>query len=156
VKGGGHATNPGFSSTTGVQISMSRFNEIKVNSASGTVEVGAGLTWDQVYEVLEPTGVNVVGGRVYGIGVAGLTLGGGECLPSSESSISSIFLGYSWLSSQYGLTIDNVAGYELVLPNGTVTIVTSDDNDLWFGLKVSSRQARYRLVSLMAFDCREG
>ena len=135
---------------------MSRFNEIKVNSASGTVEVGAGLTWDQVYEVLEPTGVNVVGGRVYGIGVAGLTLGGGECLPSSESSISSIFLGYSWLSSQYGLTIDNVAGYELVLPNGTVTIVTSDDNDLWFGLKVSSRQARYRLVSLMAFDCREG
>ena len=135
---------------------MSRFNEIKVNSASGTVEVGAGLTWDQVYEVLEPTGVNVVGGRVYGIGVAGLTLGGGECLPSSESSISSIFLGYSWLSSQYGLTIDNVAGYELVLPNGTVSIVTSDDNDLWFGLKVSSRQARYRLVSLMAFDCREG
>ena len=70
---------------------MSRFNEIKVYSASGTVEVGAGLTWDQVYEVLEPTGVNVVGGRVYGIGVAGLTLGGGECLPSSESSISSIF-----------------------------------------------------------------
>ena len=65
------------------------------------------------------------------------------------------FLGYSWLSSQYGLTIDNVA-YELVLPNGTVSIVTSDDNDLWFGLKVSSRQARYRLVSLMAFDCREG
>ena len=60
------------------------------------------------------------------------------------------------MSSQYGLTIDNVAGYELVLPNGTVSIVTSDDNDLWFGLKVSSRQARYRLVSLMAFDCREG
>ncbi|KAH9990419.1 hypothetical protein BJV77DRAFT_1068929 [Russula vinacea] len=78
VKGGGHTTNPGFSSTTGVQISMSRFNEIKVNSASGTVEVGAGLTWDQVYEVLEPTGVNVVGGRVYGIGVAGLTLGGDD------------------------------------------------------------------------------
>ena len=54
------------------------------------------------------------------------------------------FLGYSYLSSQYGLTVDNVAGYELVLPNGTVTIVTSDDDDLWFGLRVSSRQAKYR------------
>ena len=57
---------------------MSRFNEIKLGLTSGTVEVGAGLTWDQVYETLEPTGVNVVGGRVSGIGVAGFTLGGGE------------------------------------------------------------------------------
>jgi FAD/FMN-containing dehydrogenase len=78
VKGGGHATNPGFSSTPGVQIAMSRFNETKVNPYDGTVEVGPGLTWDQVYEALSPTGVNVVGGRIPGVGVAGLTLGGGE------------------------------------------------------------------------------
>jgi FAD/FMN-containing dehydrogenase len=70
---------------------MSRFNETKVNSTSGTVEVGAGLTWDQVYETLEQTGVNVIGGRVPGVGVAGLTLGGGECLPSLERSISYAF-----------------------------------------------------------------
>ncbi|KAF8486369.1 FAD dependent oxidoreductase [Russula ochroleuca] len=119
VKGGGHATNPGFSSTTGVQISMSRFNETKVNSMSETVEVGAGLTWDQVYATLEPIRVNVVGGRIPGVGVAGLTLGGG----------------YSFLTSQYGLAVDNVAGYELVLPNGTITNVTSKDCDLWFGLR---------------------
>ena len=118
---------------------MSRFNQTKLDLTSGTVEVGAGLTWDQVYEVLEPTGVNVVGGRVSSIGVAGLTLGGGECLPSTENSTSYAFLGYSYLSSQYGLTIDNVAGYELVLPNGTVTNVTSVDDDLWFGLRVCSK-----------------
>jgi hypothetical protein len=70
---------------------MSRFNKTKVNSASGTVDVGAGLTWDQVFATLESTGVNVVGGRIPGIGVAGLTLGGGECLPSSEISISYAF-----------------------------------------------------------------
>ncbi|KAH9990398.1 FAD-binding domain-containing protein [Russula vinacea] len=119
VKGGGHATNPGFSSTTGVQISMSRFNETNVNSMSGTVEVGPGLIWDQVYTTLGPTGVNVVGGRIPGVGVAGLTLGGG----------------YSFLTSQYGLAVDNVAGYELVLPNGTIKDVTSKDDDLWFGLR---------------------
>lgn len=68
VKGGGHAVNPGFSSTTGVQIAMTR--------------------WDQVYDALDHTGVIVIGGRENGVGVAGLTLGGGECLGSSESRIS--------------------------------------------------------------------
>ena len=65
---------------------MSRFNETNVNSTSGTVEVGPGLVWDEVYATLGPTGVSVVGGRVPGVGVAGLTLGGGERLPSSQSS----------------------------------------------------------------------
>jgi hypothetical protein len=45
--------------------------------------------------------------------------------------------GYSYKSSQYGLAIDNVAGYELVLPNGTIKHVTQKDKDLWFGLRVS-------------------
>jgi FAD/FMN-containing dehydrogenase len=57
---------------------MTRFRDIKVDNTTATVEVGAGLTWDQVYAALDPYGVNVIGGRVPGIGVAGLTLGGGE------------------------------------------------------------------------------
>ena len=85
MKGGGHATNPGFSSTKGVQIAMSRFNETTVNLMSGTVEIGPGLIWDQVYATLETTGVNVVGGRLPGVGVAGLTLGGGEYLTISKN-----------------------------------------------------------------------
>ena len=56
---------------------MSRFNGIVNDPSSGTVDVGAGLTWDQVYTTLSGSGVNVVGGRVVGVGVAGLTLGGG-------------------------------------------------------------------------------
>ena len=91
MKGSGHATNPGFSSTTGVQIALSRFNETNVNLECGTIDVGAGLSWDQVYAMIEPFGLNLVGGRITGVGVSGLTLGGGECLPSSESSISYTF-----------------------------------------------------------------
>ena len=86
VKGGGHATNPGFSSTPGVEIALARFNSTKVNAYDGTVEVGPGLTWDQVYKTLGPTGVNVVGGRIPGVGVAGLTLGGGTRIPLLDSS----------------------------------------------------------------------
>jgi FAD/FMN-containing dehydrogenase len=50
---------------------------------------------------------------------------------------SNLLSGYSFLSSQYGLSVDNIAGYELVLPNGTIVDVTSKDEDLYFGLRVS-------------------
>ncbi|KAG9308232.1 hypothetical protein JVU11DRAFT_12250 [Chiua virens] len=71
VKGGGHATNPEFSSTEGVQIAMTRFDEVVYDSKTQTATIGAGLTWDAVYAVLEPYGVNVAGGRIAGVGVAG-------------------------------------------------------------------------------------
>ncbi|TFY66023.1 hypothetical protein EVG20_g5066 [Dentipellis fragilis] len=119
VKGGGHSPNPGFSSTTGVEISMTRFSEVVYNESSQTADIGPGLVWDDVYAALEAQGVNVVGGRVSGVGVAGFTLGGG----------------LSYLSNQHGLTIDNIQSYELVFPNGTVATVTSADEDLWFGLR---------------------
>ncbi|KAI9437960.1 FAD-binding domain-containing protein [Lactarius indigo] len=120
VKSGGHATNRGFSSTRGVQISLARFNTFNVNTEAHTVELGPGLTWDDVYERLDPYGVNVIGGRISGVGVGGLTLGGG----------------YSFLSNQYGLAIDNVIAFELVLPNGTVTTATeANHHDLWFALR---------------------
>ena len=80
VKGGGHSSNPGFSSTEGVQIAIARFSEVTYDAAAGTATVGAGLIWDDVYAALAPLGVNVVGGRVTGVGVAGFTLGGGASL----------------------------------------------------------------------------
>jgi len=63
--------------------------------------------------------------------------------------------GYLYQSNQYRLAIDNVAGYELVLPNGTIKHVTQKDKDLWFGLRVS-RKARSKLVMLMISNRREG
>ena len=97
VKGGGHTANPGFSSTTGIHIAMRRFSHVTVHSDNQTVDVGPGLIWDDVYKALEPHNINVVGGRVSGVGVAGFTLGGG----------------YSWKSNQFGLAIDNLLGYEV-------------------------------------------
>ncbi|KAI0794889.1 FAD-binding domain-containing protein [Abortiporus biennis] len=120
IKGGGHASNPGFSSTEGVQIAMTRFSEVTYDEASQSAVVGAGLVWDDVYSALAPHNVNVVGGRVSGVGVAGFSLGGG----------------YSWLSNERGLTIDNTLAIELVLPNGTISTVSETSHpDLFFGLK---------------------
>ncbi|KAI0251535.1 FAD-binding domain-containing protein [Lactifluus subvellereus] len=119
VKAGGHTCNPGFSSTPGVHISLTRFNDIVIHEDSETVAIGAGLTWADVYAYLVPKGINVVGGRLGGAGVAGYTLGGG----------------YSWKTNQYGLTADTVTEFELVLPNGEIKVVTEMDEDLWFALK---------------------
>ncbi|EIN06230.1 FAD-binding domain-containing protein, partial [Punctularia strigosozonata HHB-11173 SS5] len=120
VKGGGHSYNQEFSSTPGVQISMSWFNEVVYDASTSSVSVGSGLIWDDVYAALIPLGVNVVGGRSSGVGVAGLTLGGG----------------YSYLSNQHGLSHDNVLGYEVVVPSGTVVNVTENAYpDLFFALR---------------------
>ncbi|KAN0115750.1 hypothetical protein V8E52_006562 [Russula decolorans] len=72
-KGGGHATNPRFfldARGTGRVVTLQRD---KVDFTSGTVEIGAGLTWDQVYANLEPTGVSVVGSRAPTVVLQGLT-----------------------------------------------------------------------------------
>ncbi|KAI0251531.1 FAD dependent oxidoreductase [Lactifluus subvellereus] len=119
VKGGGHSLNPGFSSTSGVHISLRRMDDIVVHEDSKTVEVGVGLTWIDVYAYLVPKGINVVGGRSGKVGVSGYMLGGG----------------YSWKTNQYGLAVDNVMAFELVLPNGQVKVVTEEDQDLWFALR---------------------
>ena len=84
VKGGGHSTYPGFSSTPGVQIALSRLNSTKVNINDATVEIGPGLTWEQVYQTLGPSGVNVIGGRTPSVGISGSTLGGGGCHADSR------------------------------------------------------------------------
>ena len=45
-------------------------------------------------------------------------------------------IGYSFKTNQYGLAIDTIVGFNLVLPNGTVAYVTQSTHpDLFFGLK---------------------
>ncbi|KAH0826808.1 hypothetical protein J3R83DRAFT_5232 [Lanmaoa asiatica] len=132
------ATPPiqGFRRPAGVQIAMSRFSQVDYDSTAQTATIGAGLIWDDVYAALEPHGVNVVGGRVTGVGVAGFTLGGG----------------YSWLTNQYGLTIDTVRSYELVAPNGTVMNVTETSSpDLFFALKVCTCFSKHDVVTTLLF-----
>ncbi|ESK84493.1 FAD-binding domain-containing protein [Moniliophthora roreri MCA 2997] len=120
VKGAGHTGNVGFSSTTGVQIALSRFNAVEYDASTSTVKIGGGQIWSDVYTQLAPSGVKVVGGRVPGVGVGGLALGGG----------------YSYHTDQYGLTVDTIVSHDLVMPNGTfVTVTNETDSELFFALK---------------------
>lgn len=53
-------------------------------------------------------------------------------------------IGYSWLTNQYGLAIDNVVAFEIVTPDGSVVNITEKSNpDLFFALRVRySRHVR--------------
>jgi hypothetical protein len=55
--------------------------------------------------------------------------------PYADASLT----GFSHKSNQYGLAIDTIVGYNLVLPNSTVACVTESTHpDLFFGLKGGS------------------
>jgi len=112
--GGGHATSPKFSSTTGIHIKMSSLNETRfLNNSNKLLQAGAGCTWDEVYKRTDEERRLVVGGDSRrGVGIAGYLLGGG----------------YSMKSNEYGMGIDNVTEFEVVLPNGRILIANKDNN----------------------------
>ncbi|KAL8279633.1 hypothetical protein RQP46_007946 [Phenoliferia psychrophenolica] len=142
VMSGGHASNPGWSSvgSEGVHISMARLREITLSADNKTVAVGPGNTWDAVNGYLDQSNVAVVGGRVPGVGVGGFILGGGgfscrsiyiKSLPVSLEAEAK----NAGVSNTYGMTIDTVISFTLVLPNGTITTVDASRPDLFFALK---------------------
>lgn len=111
----GASNSPG-----GVTLDLARLNSIQINAQESTVSVGPAATWDAVFAKLDPLGLTVAGGRVGGVGVGGLTLGGG----------------ISHHSPRYGWTCDTVTAFEVVLADGS--IVKADDaqnSDLLRGLR---------------------
>jgi hypothetical protein len=119
VRSGGHGINAGSANIAGgVTIDLSSLNSIEMLSGE-VAAVGPGATWDQVYSKLQPFGLSVAGGRNAGVGVGGLTTGGG----------------ISFFSPRYGWTCDTVLEYEIVLANGSVIHASPAENpELLFAL----------------------
>ena len=57
-------------------LDLRALDSIEFSEDGETVKVGPGASWDAVYRKLDPLGRSVAGGRVAGVGVGGLTLGG--------------------------------------------------------------------------------
>lgn len=81
-----------------------KINTVQLSADRGTVSIGPGNKWYDVYQVLDPLGISVVGGREAGVGVGGLTLGGG----------------ISYFSGRFGWACDNILNYEVVLADGSI------------------------------------
>ncbi|KAF7901651.1 uncharacterized protein EAF01_006950 [Botrytis porri] len=121
VKSGGHACFSGASNIeNAVVIDLSNLDEINISSDRTEVSVGAGTLWSNLYPVMDAAEIGVIGGRVVGIGVGGLTLGGG----------------ISFHSGRYGFACDNVNNYQVVLANGSIRNVNrASYPDLYWALR---------------------
>lgn len=95
----------------GVVIDVSPLRAVHLDAAGGCAEIGAGANLGQVYDGLWDQGrVTIPGGGCTGVGIAGLTLGGG----------------FGFLARPYGLTCDSLLALELVDAGGRVLRVDAD------------------------------
>lgn len=77
AKSGGHAAFAGASNIEGgITISFEKMNKVQVSADKKSAAIQPGNTWGGVYTKLADYEVTAVGGRVYGVGTGGLTLGG--------------------------------------------------------------------------------
>ncbi|KAI1299546.1 putative oxidoreductase [Xylaria venustula] len=121
IRSGGHLWFPGANnSPDGVTIDLRGLNTIDISPDKASVSVGAGATWDLVYNKLDTIGRSVAGGRVGGVGVGGLTLGGG----------------ISYFGPREGWTCNQAMRFEVVLADGSIVEATETERpDLWAALR---------------------
>ena len=117
LRSGGHSY-AGWSTGTGLVLDVSRLSGVRV---SGDVaEVGAGARLIDVYAGVAAHGQALPAGSCPTVGIAGLTLGGGQGV----------------LSRAWGLTCDNLTGIDLVTADGrTVTADATSAADLYWACR---------------------
>jgi FAD/FMN-containing dehydrogenase len=116
VRGGGHS-GPGLGvCDDGLVIDLSLMKGVRVDPAARTARVAGGCTWGDVDHATHAFGLATPSGFISTTGVGGLTVGGG--------------IGY--LSRQYGLTIDNLIGVDVVLADGHLVTASADENAALF------------------------
>jgi len=120
IRGGGH-NGPGLGTCDdGLIIDLSHMRGVRVDPSNNTVRVGGGCVWGDVDHATHAFGLAVPSGILSSTGVGGLTLGGG--------------IGY--LARNYGLTIDNLLGVDIVLADGRfVTASATENADLFWAVR---------------------
>jgi hypothetical protein len=140
VRSGGHSSIPTAANIQGgVVIDLSGLDSVSLNAGSAVVSMGPGATWDAAYAVLDPAGLAVAGGRTAGVGVGGLTTGGG----------------ISFFSPRVGWTADSVVTFQVALANGTLieAKASGSHGDLLWALRGGSNNfGVVTRVDLQAFD----
>ncbi len=120
ARSGGHSYEAFSVVDDGLVVDVGGLDEIVVDTARGEAVVGAGVRLLDLYRRLWEDGVTIPAGTCPGVGIAGLTLGGG----------------IGFLSRQYGLTCDNLLAVDLVDANGDVLRASEGEHsDLFWALR---------------------
>jgi len=120
VKCGGHSHSGKSTCNGGLMIDMSTFRHVHVDPKAKIAHVAGGsLLGDMDHETMS-FGLVTTAGTVSHTGVGGLTLGGG----------------FGRLGRHFGMSIDNVRGFEVVTPDGQFRRANPNENpDLYWGLR---------------------
>ncbi|SMR50220.1 unnamed protein product [Zymoseptoria tritici ST99CH_3D1] len=120
AKSGGHTYFESASNIeNGITIDFRGLNQVTPNG-DGTVSLGPGGRWGDVYDTLDPLNITVLGGRLRHIGVGGLLLGGGT----------------SFLTPEHGFACDNICRYQVVNADGEIIWASQETNsDLFWALR---------------------
>jgi FAD/FMN-containing dehydrogenase len=104
----------------GLTLDMSRMRYVTVDSGAELAHVGSGCLLKDVDRATREHGLATVLGFVSGVGVAGLTLGGG----------------FGYLARRFGWAVDNLEEVEMVTADGQIRTANRDENaDLFWGVR---------------------
>ena len=123
VRGGGHSFSGQSVCDGGLVIDLSAMRGIHVDPGNRTARAQPGVKWIDFDHETQAFGLATTGGTASDTGIAGLTLGGG----------------LGWLSSKYGLTVDNLISADVVTADGRFLRASANENtDLFWGLRGGS------------------
>jgi FAD/FMN-containing dehydrogenase len=120
IKGGGHNIAGLALSDGGITLDLSLMRDVEVDVEGRTVRVGPGCLLGDVDRETQKHGLATTLGFVSETGVAGLTLGGG----------------FGYLTRQFGWTVDDLLGVEIVTAGGSILRASRMENeDLFWALR---------------------
>jgi FAD/FMN-containing dehydrogenase len=120
VRSGGH-NGAGLSLVDdGVVIDLSRYSAVRIDPERRIAWAQPGASNAQLVHAAAAHGLATTTGNASGVGLGGLTLGGGV----------------GWLMGKHGLTIDNVLDFELVTADGRILDVSASEHpELFWALR---------------------
>jgi hypothetical protein len=103
-----------------VLIKTGKLDYVAIDPESRTARVGGGVTWGPVLAAAQEHGLAPLLGSSPGVGAVGYTLGGG----------------FGWLGRKYGLAVDHVRSFKVVLADASVIVASDAENtDLFWALR---------------------
>ena len=133
VKSGGHSFENFSSIDEGMQINLSLMNTVSWETSS-QVKIEPSCTLREMYDALLPKNRILPAGSCGGVGIGGLTLGGG----------------YGFFARQYGLTCDSLSSATFVDGMGKIH-QTKTGEDLMWALK-GGGNGNFGVVTEFTFD----
>jgi FAD/FMN-containing dehydrogenase len=145
LRSGGHSYE-GFSQSASVVIDTRLMSRIELDTAGGTVTVGAGAAIGDIYKQIGPKGFAIPAGSCPTVGISGHTMGGG----------------FGLLARPFGLACDSLQSVELVDPQGRIVEVDRERQPdvFWacrgggggsFGAVTSFRHKLHRVGQVVVF-----